>query len=75
MKVSARAVVIEAAMLAVIVLAIEVTGRHASRAPGLLGLDTGTRRDPRAAIFVQHGCAECHAIAALGVKAATDAPI
>ncbi|HET7380916.1 MAG TPA: hypothetical protein VFJ24_12800 [Gaiellales bacterium] len=28
--------------------------------------------DPRSAIFVQRGCQECHAIAALGVKAATD---
>lgn len=32
----------------------------------------GTRGDPRAAIFIRRGCAECHAIAALGVKAATD---
>ena len=30
------------------------------------------RQDPRAAIFVQHGCPECHAIAALGVKAGSD---
>ncbi len=30
------------------------------------------RRDPRAAIFVQRGCAQCHAITALGVRAATD---
>jgi hypothetical protein len=30
------------------------------------------QQDPRAAIFVQRGCQECHAIAALRVKAATD---
>jgi hypothetical protein len=30
------------------------------------------QQDPRAAIFVQHGCQECHAISPLGVKAATD---
>jgi hypothetical protein len=29
--------------------------------------------DPRAALFVKRGCNECHAIAALGVRAATDA--
>ena len=29
--------------------------------------------DPRASLFVQRGCAECHAIAALKVKAKTDA--
>jgi hypothetical protein len=29
-------------------------------------------RDPRAAIFIQRGCSECHGIAGLGVKAATD---
>lgn len=28
--------------------------------------------DPRAAIFVQRGCTECHAISAFGVKAASD---
>lgn len=28
--------------------------------------------DPRAAIFIQRGCSECHGIAALGVKAASD---
>jgi hypothetical protein len=28
--------------------------------------------DPRGAILVQRGCQECHAVAALGVKAATD---
>ncbi|HYL55593.1 MAG TPA: hypothetical protein VEU73_08470 [Gemmatimonadales bacterium] len=32
----------------------------------------GVHADPRGAIFVQRGCQECHAVAALGVKAATD---
>lgn len=30
------------------------------------------RRDPRAAIFLQRGCSECHAISALQVRAAKD---
>jgi hypothetical protein len=36
--------------------------------------DTGgvSRQDPRAAIFVQRGCTECHAITALRVKAGAD---
>ena len=35
--------------------------------------DTGASgQDPRAAIFIQRGCPECHAIAALDVKAETD---
>src|SRR5919109_2259564 len=35
--------------------------------------DTGASgQDPRAAIFIQRGCPECHAIAVLDVKAATD---
>lgn len=29
-------------------------------------------RDPRAAIFLQRGCSECHAIAALQVRASKD---
>lgn len=29
-------------------------------------------RDPRAAIFLQRGCSECHAIAALRVRASKD---
>ena len=63
---------IAAAMLAVVVLATGGTGRYPSRAREPAGSDTGARRDPRAAIFVQRGCSECHGIAALGVKAATD---
>jgi hypothetical protein len=41
-----------------------------------LGLATaftvGVRHDPRARIFVQRGCTECHAISGLGVAAAKD---
>lgn len=49
----------------------------AAMAAGVLTLGTSGRRaseaqDPRAAIFVTRGCAECHAIAALGVKAKND---
>lgn len=49
--------------------------RHGSRAGVKWTADTGGRSgaDPRAAIFVHRGCPECHAISALGVKAATDA--
>jgi cytochrome c551/c552 len=62
MRVSARVVGIGTALLAVGVLAV---GGKADRS-------ASATRDPRAAIFIQRGCAECHAIAALGVKAATD---
>ena len=49
----------------------------AAMAAGVLSVGTAGRRvtgaqDPRAAIFVTRGCAECHAIAALGVKATND---
>jgi len=47
----------------------------AAMAAGVLTVGTAGRRpaeDPRAAIFVTRGCAECHAIAALGVKATSD---
>jgi len=49
----------------------------AAMAAGVLTVGTAGRRageaqDPRAAIFVTRGCAECHAIAALGVKATND---
>ena len=45
-----------------------------ARSAGVPLADTSRRatRDPRAAIFVQRGCAECHAIAALGVKGVSD---
>ncbi len=33
---------------------------------------TGRGHDPRARIFVQRGCTECHAISGLGVMAAKD---
>lgn len=32
----------------------------------------GIQGDPRAQIFVQRGCNECHAVSAIGVKASTD---
>jgi hypothetical protein len=35
-------------------------------------METTLVADPRGAILVQRGCQECHAVAALGVKAATD---
>ncbi len=74
MRAKGWASLVGAAVLAVIVLAVGTTGRRAIREPGSVSRDTGTgpRGDPRAAIFVQRGCAECHAIGALGVKAATD---
>ncbi len=31
------------------------------------------RPEPKAALFVQNGCTECHAVSALGLRAATDA--
>ena len=34
--------------------------------------DPATPLDPRAVIFLQRGCNECHAIAALGVRAKAD---
>jgi hypothetical protein len=56
------------------VVAVGTSKRRASRQPGRaeLNVDVGALQDPRAAIFIRRGCAECHAIAALGVKAATD---
>ena len=36
------------------------------------GLAVAVRPDPRARIFVQRGCTECHAISALGATAAKD---
>lgn len=72
MKASGIVGVIGAAMVAVVMLATGGTWRRPSGAPGAVGPDTAARRDPRAAIFIQRGCSECHAIAALGVKAATD---
>jgi hypothetical protein len=72
MRVSARAIVIGTALLAVGVLAVGGTPRRAGRAVGKGDTGASAQPDPRAAIFIQRGCAECHAIAALGVKAATD---
>lgn len=47
-------------------LAAQVLAAQAAPAPP----DSG---DPRAALFVARGCTECHAIAALGLKAKSDA--
>lgn len=33
---------------------------------------TATSSDPRAALFLQKGCPQCHTISALGVKSATE---
>ena len=59
------------AAVGVLVWAVESRPRHPAAAPLP---DTAPRsgRDPRAAIFVQRGCGDCHAISALGVKAASD---
>lgn len=37
-----------------------------------MAFTVGVRHDPRARIFVQRGCTECHAISGLGVAAAKD---
>jgi mono/diheme cytochrome c family protein len=50
-------------------LILMVAAHGVVRRPATSGLAS---RDPRAAIFVQRGCSECHAIAALGVRATTD---
>jgi mono/diheme cytochrome c family protein len=50
-------------LIGLVSLAILLGGLVAVQAP---------QRDPRAAIFVQRGCAECHAITALGVRASAD---
>ncbi len=71
MRVSARAIVMGTALLAVGVLAVGGPPWRRGRAAEA-SIDASAERDPRAAIFVQRGCSECHAIAALGVKAATD---
>ena len=47
---------------AALIASIEARGSRPAASP----------QDPRAAIFQQRGCQECHAIAALDVKAATD---
>ena len=39
---------------------------------GALAAATGATADPRAAIFVRRGCNDCHAIAALQVRARHD---
>lgn len=61
------------ALVAAALTAARAEARANRSAPGV-GPDTGgwAQGDRRAVIFVQRGCAECHAIAALGVKAAAD---
>ncbi|HEY6854475.1 MAG TPA: hypothetical protein VI139_09505 [Gemmatimonadales bacterium] len=43
--------------------------------PGMAGVTppTITGNDPRAALFLQKGCPNCHSITALGIKSGTDA--
>jgi len=69
MKSTTLALLIAPALAVVAVVAAGRT-RLSTRRPERLVADTSG--DPRAAIFVERGCQECHAIAALGVKAATD---
>ena len=49
-------------------------GSRAPKPPGGVTAATGRglRHDPRARIFVERGCTECHAISGLGVMAAKD---
>ena len=67
------AALIVAALVAATVLAWGLTSRPSHTVRRFVS-DTGgpAPQDPRAAIFVQHGCQECHAISALGVKAGSD---
>jgi hypothetical protein len=62
-----------AAMLAVAALNRGL-GTWAPRAVATVRADTGAppSGDARAVIFVRRGCPECHAVSALGVKAAAD---
>lgn len=71
MRVPARTIVIGTALLAVRVLAVGGTPWRVGRAVES-GINASAEPDPRAVVFVQRGCSEGHAIAALGVKAATD---
>ncbi len=50
-------------VIGMVSMAVLLGGSVAAQAP---------RRDPRAAIFVQRGCAQCHAITGLGVRASAD---
>lgn len=61
-------------ILAFGVLIIATAGPRGDGFAAGVWADTGHRSppDPRAAIFVQRGCTECHAISALGVSATRD---
>lgn len=65
---------VRAATLAAAVLAVTTAGARQAAYPARADADTGrtTPFDPRGAIFVQRGCNECHAIAALGVQGKAD---
>ena len=48
---------------------------EAAPAPGgvvATAVPAATSNDPRAALFLQKGCPQCHSISALGVKSATE---
>jgi hypothetical protein len=66
------------AVIALVLLVAALVARRLGSSVGpsriSIGVDTGSLSpsDPRAAIFVRRGCEECHAIAALGVKANRD---
>jgi hypothetical protein len=55
---------------------MEIRFRHGIPLVGMLlalsAAPLAGQRDPRARIFVERGCHECHAVVALGVKAKTD---
>jgi mono/diheme cytochrome c family protein len=69
-----KLVVVAAAILVAVALNLGKAGERANQPPAVVGRDTGgpSQADPRAAIFIQRGCSECHGIGALRVKAATD---
>ncbi len=48
------------------------TSPGAALPPGLPAGQVESSGDPRAALFLEKGCAQCHSISALGVKSPTD---
>ena len=46
--------------------------RDSAPAPGTAVAGTPAPSDPRAAIFLEKGCPQCHSISALGVKSQTE---
>lgn len=48
------------------------TRAPAALAPGLPPGDVQSTGDPRAALFLEKGCPQCHSISALGVKSPND---